>query len=135
MATHESNPYENVSVVVVEDEPHTRELIKKMLHRIGVVMVRDAHDGLDGLRVVAETRPNLVLCDIHMEPVDGFEFLKRLRALEDPLLRQTPVVFLTVDSQRDSVISAMDLKVNGYLLKPVSLWDLRLHLDAVLQQA
>jgi two-component system chemotaxis response regulator CheY len=135
VATFERNPYEDVVVLVVEDELQTRTLIKHMLHRLGVVWVKEAQDGLSGLAAVLASKPHLVLCDIHMEPFDGFEFLQRLRALGDPMLRQTPVVFLTGDRMSDSVTTAMDLKVNGYLLKPVALWDLQTHLDAALNPA
>jgi two-component system chemotaxis response regulator CheY len=134
MAASETNPYEDIRVLVIDDEAHTRTLIKAMLHQIGVVWVRDAQDGLAGLALLEDARPDLVLCDIHMEPVDGFEFLKRLRALGDTDLARTPVVFLTADRLRDSVLEAMSLHVTGYLLKPVSLWDLKVHLRAALDQ-
>jgi two-component system chemotaxis response regulator CheY len=135
MSAIERNPYEDLVVLVVEDEPQTRMLITKMLRRIGLVWIKEAQDGLSGFSEALQSRPNLVLCDIHMEPGDGFEFLKRLRDLGDPVLSRTPVVFLTADSERDAVLAARDLHVDGYLLKPVRLWDLKARLDALLKRA
>jgi two-component system chemotaxis response regulator CheY len=67
-----------------------------------------------------------------MEPVDGLSFLKALRAAKLKTVRETPVVFLTADAKRDTVLVAKELRVNGYLVKPVALSDLRARIDAVL---
>jgi two-component system chemotaxis response regulator CheY len=131
MAAFESNPYEHFAVLVIEDERQTRALIKKQLHQIGIVWVLEAADGGAGLSRVLESPPHLILCDIHMEPVGGLEFVQRLRSLENSAIRDTPVVFLTADAQRETVLIARDSRVNGYLVKPVSLWDLKTRIDAI----
>jgi DNA-binding response OmpR family regulator len=70
-----------------------------------------------------------------MEPVDGLMFLKMLRGAKLPHIRNTPVIFLTADSKRDTVLFAKDLHVNGYLVKPVAMSDLKTRIDTILKPA
>ena len=128
-----SPPYHGITVLVVEDEPNTRLLIKRLLLQIGISSVVDAADGKAGLDEVLRTKPTIILCDVHMEPVDGRQFLKTLRGLKMRQLALTPVIFLTADAQSDTVLFAKEHHVNGYLVKPVSLTDLKTRIDAVLK--
>jgi two-component system chemotaxis response regulator CheY len=129
----DGNPYERYVILVVEDEIHTRTLIKNMLRQIGVRSIVEAKEGKAALDEVLRAKPHLVLCDIHMEPVDGLTFLKLLRGAKLPNVRNTPVVFLTADAKRDTVVVAKDLHVNGYLVKPVALADLKARIDMILK--
>lgn len=119
-------------IVVIEDESFTRNLILRGLRQLGVTKIHEATDGGEGLKVVATVRPNLVLCDIHMEPVDGLGFLENLRRLPIAAIAATPVVFLTGDSEQRTVLAARQLQVNGYLVKPVSVAQLQKRIEAVL---
>jgi two-component system chemotaxis response regulator CheY len=130
----ETNPYAGVTVLVIEDEPNTRLLIKRLLLQIGIISVLEAGDGKAGLDEAMRTRPTMILCDVHMEPVDGRQFLKSLRGLKVRDLATTPVIFLTADAQTDTVLFAKEHQVNGYLVKPVSLTQLRARIDAVLKR-
>lgn len=124
--------YAGTRVLVVEDEEFTRKIIRTLLHQIGVRHYHEAADGKAGLLEVLRVRPQLVLCDIHMKPVDGLQFLKSLREAKIAAIARTPVVFLTSDSQTDTVLSAKEQAVDGYLVKPVSLIQLKRKIDAVL---
>ena len=124
--------YAAITVLVVEDEPNTRLMIKRLLLQIGISSVATAADGKAGLDETMRVRPAIILCDVHMEPVDGLTFLKTLRGLKVRSLALTPVIFLTADSQRDTVLFAKEHHVNGYLVKPVSLKDIKARIDAVL---
>lgn len=126
--------FADLTAMIIEDEAHTRELIRQMLRQLGVRNIYMAGDGTLGLREVVRVRPGVVLCDIHMQPTDGFAFLSALRALAVPGLKETPVVFLTADAQEQSVLSAKRLDANGYLVKPVSLAQLKARLAAVLKK-
>jgi two-component system chemotaxis response regulator CheY len=124
--------FPNLRVVVIEDEDYTRRIIIRSLRQLGVVKVHEARDGGEGLKVVATVRPNIVLCDIHMEPIDGMKFLEDLRQLPIPAIASIPVVFLTADAEQNTVISAKKLQVNGYLVKPVSITQLQRRIESVL---
>ncbi len=129
-----SNPYAGVTVLVIEDEGNTRLLIKRLLLQIGIISVVEAADGKAGLDEAMRTRPTIILCDVHMEPVDGRAFLKTLRGLKVRDLANTPVIFLTADAQTDTVLFAKEHHVNGYLVKPVSLTQLKTRVDAILKR-
>jgi len=125
--------YGSVKVLVVEDETHTRAIIRSMLRQIGIHTVLEATDGKAGLTEIARTRPTLVLCDIHMKPVDGRQFLKMVRETKVDWVRNIPVIFLTADAKPETVQMAKDLHVDGYLVKPVTAGDLKARIDSVLK--
>lgn len=125
--------YELLRVLVLEDETHIRQIICRLLRQIGFRLIDEASNGADGFKELLRVRPRVILCDIHMEPIDGITFLKRLRALGHPELSRIPVIFLTADTQRDTVVAAKDLRVDGYLAKPVSLKSLKDRIDHVLK--
>lgn len=108
-------------VMVVEDEPYTRRVMRGLLRQSGVRDIAEAEDGGKGFLEMLGFRPHIVFCDIHMAPVDGIEFLRIVRASENKAIATTRVIFLTADAQRDTVLAAKDLSVDGYLVKPVSL--------------
>lgn len=108
-------------VLVVDDEPFTRQLIRGLLQQLGVGSLDDAAEGEAAMASVLRRRPDLVLCDVHMRPVGGIEFLRSLRSLAIPQIARTRVVFLTADAKADTVRQARELGVDGYLVKPVSL--------------
>ena len=125
--------YGSLNILVVEDETHTRTMIKAMLRNIGVRLISEAANGRDGLIEVVNVRPNLVFCDIHMKPIDGREFLKTLRGMTAEGVQDTPVVFLTADAQRDTVAFAMDHAIDGYLVKPTSPGAIKSRIDTVMK--
>jgi len=127
------DPYAGVSILIVEDEPNTRTLIRGLLRQIGIRSVSEAAEGRAGLMELTRTRPTMVLCDVHMEPVDGRQFLKLVRSAKVDWVKDTPIIFLTADSDAETVKFAKEFHVNGYLVKPVSLTDLKNRVDAVMK--
>lgn len=132
VAFNESNSYENVRVLVLEDESHIRQIICRLLRQIGFRLIHDVADGAEGFKELLRVKPQVILCDIHMEPIDGLTFLRKLRGLGKPEFSRVPVIFLTADAQRETVVVAKDLRVDGYLVKPVSPKQLKERIDAVL---
>jgi two-component system chemotaxis response regulator CheY len=124
--------YGKVKVLVLEDELSTRRLIRQMLGKIGIPEVFECSDGLQGIQAVLENKPDIVLCDIHMSPVSGHEFLKLVREAKMDWVRTLPVIFLTSDNLSESVTWAKEGGVDGYLIKPVSILTLKARIDAVL---
>ncbi len=112
-------------VLIVEDQPYMRQTVRQTLTRLGVRHIYEAEDGGAGLKVTARVRPDLVFCDVHMEPMDGLGFLENLRDFQNPEIASTPVVFLTMDAAERTVMKSRSHAVNGYLVKPVSARRLR----------
>jgi two-component system chemotaxis response regulator CheY len=129
----DADDYKGVSVLIVEDEATTRASIRSQLRQIGIHAVAEAADGKAGLNVIARTRPTLVLCDVHMKPVDGRQFLKMVRTVKVEWVKNIPIIFLTADANPDTVSFAKEFQINGYLVKPVSVKDLKTRIDLVLK--
>jgi two-component system chemotaxis response regulator CheY len=123
-----------IRVLLLEDEAFIRETIRVMLRGFSNVEVREGVDGTEGLRLMEEGfSPDVVLCDVHMEPMDGLAFLRQLRASRDPARTTLHVIMLTAASDPETVRAAVTLGVSSYLVKPVSLKRLEERLSAALQ--
>lgn len=114
-----------LKLLVVEDEDYTRNLTIQILRNIGVRSIAEARDGKAGLMEVVRTRPDLVLCDVHMKPMDGIGFLMGLREIKVQGVDATRVIMLTADAKKDTVMLARTQSVVSYLVKPVSLAQLQ----------
>ena len=105
-----------LSVLVIEDEPHLANLLKHVLTNEGF-NVRTAKDRNE---IVAEfrrgPRPDLVLLDVMLPDVDGFEVLQKIR--QHPALETLPVVMLTAKATRDAVLNGLTGGADGYITKP-----------------
>ena len=107
-------------VVVAEDEALIRLDLVEMLTDAGYVVVGQAGDGDTAVRVVREVRPDLVLMDVKMPVLDGISAAESLAAEAI-----APIVLLTAFSQADLVERAMAAGVQGYVVKPFAMTDLR----------
>ena len=120
-------------IVVVEDESVMSTYILNNLRRIGILDLYSFTDGAAALREVIKLKPDLILTDVHMEPVGGIEFVRQLRSLPDARVSQTKVIFLSADSSSATVGEALPLGVAGYLVKPPSLSALISKIEAALR--
>lgn len=127
--------FEKLTFLVVEDQEYVRSLIVQLLKRLGVGRVLEESDGASALSLLRTTAPDFILCDIKMDPVDGLELLREVRSGKDGIGdRRLPVVFLTSDSERATVMAAIESEVDGYLVKPVSLNELKAKIISVLNK-
>ncbi len=123
----------NARVLVVEDDAVMRSFVTNALQRLGVREVKDCVDGDSALALVASFKPDVVLTDVHMDPTDGFEFVRRLREHPDHALRKTPVIFMSADSSSTTLQEALPLGTFGYIVKPPSSATLRAKLERALR--
>jgi len=103
------------TVLVVEDEPDNRLLIRMILQGDGYEVL-EAEDGAAGIAMMRAHMPDLVLLDVMMPGLNGFEVHERVSA--DPELRAIPVVMLTALAQQTDVERAVARGVQGYVTKP-----------------
>ncbi|OLP15630.1 DNA-binding response regulator [Leptolyngbya sp. 'hensonii'] len=102
-------------LLLVDDEPGLREAVQAYLEDSGFT-VRAASNAHDGWELMQQSTPDLVISDIMMPQVDGYEFLKQLR--EDPRYKALPVVFLTARGMTADRIQGYNAGVDAYLPKP-----------------
>jgi two-component system response regulator AdeR len=124
----------SINVLVVEDDLADTSLILDVLRRHPSVATAHATDAPDlALRQLANghLEPDLVLLDIRMPRLDGFEFLDRLRRI--PAMFDTPVVFLTTSAFASDVIEAKHSSACSYVVKPETYEELRKRLDKVIK--
>jgi DNA-binding NarL/FixJ family response regulator len=104
-------------ILCIEDDRETAALIAEELIDRGYEVVV-AHDGREGLAAVLRTMPDLVISDISMPVMSGFEVLERLTALA-PRLSRMPFIFLTALTDRDSELKGRQLGADDYVSKPI----------------
>ena len=102
-------------ILVVDDERHIVRLVQVNLERVGHRVV-PAFDGKEALKKVETEKPDLIVLDVMMPHMDGFEVLKRLKA--DEQTRDIPVVMLTAKAQDADVFRGWASGVDCYLTKP-----------------
>ena len=119
-------------VLVVDDEPYMRKVVRTMLMSIGVEHIHEAADAMTAIELVRAKEPHVVILDWEMPGVGGMGFMRMLRAPKTFPHADVPVIMLTGHGQRSLVVEAIKLGVNEFLLKPVSSAALRDRLTAVL---
>jgi len=116
------------TVLIVEDDPHALELVRLYLTRDGH-QVRAAADGLEGLRLAREARPDLVILDLMLPGMDGRELCRILRRESD-----VPIVMLTARVEEDDRLAGLELGADDYVTKPFSPRELAARVKAVLRR-
>ena len=102
-------------ILIIDDEPDFIEMIKMRLEANDYDVV-SAPDGIQGVEVAQEQKPNLILLDVMMPGWDGYETLRQLR--KSPETKQTPVIMLTAKGESKSIFKAQGMGSSDYLIKP-----------------
>ena len=120
-------------ILCIEDEPEMVDLIRLILNRRGFE-VTGASGGVDGLSKIRESRPDLVLLDLMMPDMDGWEVYQQIKA--DDALKNTPVIVVTAKAQSiDKVLGLHIAKVDDYIAKPFSPQELLSSVEKVLAKS
>ena len=116
------------TVLIVEDDPHSTRLVRLYLGRDGH-KVLSAADGLNGLQLAREARPDLVVLDLMLPRLDGMEVCRALR--EDSNI---PIIMLTARVEEEDRLKGLDLGADDYVTKPFSPKELAARVRAVLRR-
>ncbi|HVY09675.1 MAG TPA: response regulator transcription factor [Mycobacteriales bacterium] len=130
MPTASEGAVAEARLLVVDDEPNIRELLSASLRFAGFE-VETASDGQQALRLLGSFAPDLVVLDVMMPGVDGFDVVRRMR--QDR--HQMPVLFLTAKDATEDKISGLTLGADDYITKPFSLEEVIARIRAVLRRA
>lgn len=124
---------ESLRVLVVDDQPEVRALIRDMLAEIGVIRTFEAANGIEAIEFMQAGGDviDFIICDWNMPAMSGIDFLKQIRAVHPDL----PFLMVTGKSDKDSVLEAKDSGVSAYIRKPFSHEQLEIKMKALLMPA
>ncbi|MEM7331512.1 MAG: response regulator [Chloroflexota bacterium] len=117
------------SILLVDDEPQTRDLLRLMLKRDGYE-VFDAEDGFDALEKVKQFKPDAILLDVMMPEIDGIEVCVRIRA--DEKISDIPIIMLSARTHTEAIEIGILAGATRYLAKPIGRKDLLRNVTEVL---
>ena len=120
------------TILVVDDSPFIVDVIVTMLERGGYRTVA-AYGGEECLEILKTVTPDLILLDIMMEPVDGWETLERIK--ENPDTKEIPVLMLTARDATQDRVRGLDTGADDYLVKPFDLSELLARLRALIRRS
>ncbi len=120
-------------ILCIEDDPDIQTMIKMSLKFKGEYEVILAGDGFSGIEMAEKEIPDVILLDVMMPELDGYETCKRLKA--NPLTKDIPVIFLTARVQEKEIKKGLEMGAIGYLTKPFDPMTIKDELEAVVQRA
>lgn len=120
----------SMEVLVVDDYPTMRRIIKNLLAELGFTNVSEASDGGEALKRIPASRPGLIVSDWNMEPMTGLQLLQEVRA--DNKLKGMPFIMVTAESKTENVVAAKQAGVSNYIIKPFNADTLKKKIESVL---
>jgi DNA-binding response OmpR family regulator len=117
-------------VLLVEDEKALSSIIADTLEDEGFSILK-TFDGDEGLRLFLNKRPDILIADVMMPKMDGFEMVEKIRKTD----KTTPILFLTARSSIEDLVSGFELGANDYLRKPFKMQELIVRVKALLNRA
>lgn len=124
--------YKTFTVLVIDDQEAVRDSVRMMLRSLGFGAILEAANGESAKEQFTSRSPDLVLCDINMTPTNGFAFVKWVRMRNSGGFR-TPILFLTSHTEREVVMKAKEVGIDGFLVKPVGIADLTVRVDRAMR--
>lgn len=106
----------DAQILYIEDDPSNRLLVRRILEAEGYSMA-EAVSGLDGLELAAQMKPDLVLLDINLPEIDGYDLARRFR--ETPGLEKVPILALTANVMKGDRERSLEAGCDGYIQKPI----------------
>ncbi|WP_454727254.1 MULTISPECIES: chemotaxis response regulator CheY [Cupriavidus] len=106
----------NMKILVVDDFPTMRRIIRNLLKELGFANVEEAEDGAAGLEKVKDGSFQFVVSDWNMPNMDGLSMLQAIRA--EASLAKLPVLMVTAEAKKENIIAAAQAGANGYVVKP-----------------
>ena len=116
-------------ILIVDDDPDTVKMLNSYLRELGYTMLAAA-SAIEGLRTLFNERPNLILLDVVMPGMDGWEMAARVRELSD-----VPMIMVTAKDSEVDKLRGFNLGIDDYVTKPFSLMELSARVEAVLNRA
>ena len=131
---NESNIYNSITVLVVDDDAFSLRFVSRILQKIGISQILEAGNGEEALELMGnpDNLVDLVISDIEMPEMDGYELVRRIRYGAIPQYKKIPVLMLTGQDTEDNVKKARIHKIDGYIVKPPKIDQLETHIMGAL---
>ena len=111
---------DRLNILIVDDNPYMRVLVRDILHGFGVRNIMECNDGSAAMQELKHWPADLSFVDWMMEPLDGLDFTRLVRTASDSPNPFLPIVMLTGHTERHRIVEARDAGVNEFLAKPVT---------------
>lgn len=118
-------------IIIVDDEEHIRELLKFNLENSGYSTIY-ADNGIDALKLIKSERPQLILLDLMIPGMDGYDVCKEVR--KDNNISTTPIIMLTAKGEEFDKVLGLELGADDYITKPFSIREILARVKAVLRR-
>ena len=109
-------PDKNIKILVVDDAPTIRRILKNALKEMGYENVDEAEDGQVALQKLRKGKYDFVITDWNMPNMTGIELVQEIR--KDPDLKHLPILMVTAEAKKENIILALKSGVNNYIVKP-----------------
>jgi CheY-like chemotaxis protein len=116
-------------ILCIEDNPDNTLLFRRVLEAAGY-QLRHAKNGLDGIAIAESEEIDLILLDINLPDIDGYEIARRLRKSAKISLGKIPIIVVTANALKGDAQKALDAGCNLYLSKPIDIHALWSHIDS-----
>ena len=106
----------NMQVLVVDDFPTMRRIMKDILRQLGINNVIEAEDGVMAWELLGKQKIDFIIADWNMPKMTGIELLRKVRQSKD--YQNMPFLMVTAEAQQENIIEAVQAKVSNYVIKP-----------------
>ena len=121
-----------MSILVVDDFPTMRRIVRSLLKELGFTNVEEAEDGQEALGKLKGGSFEFVVSDWNMPNLDGLEMLKQIRA--DDGMKALPVLMVTAEAKKENIVAAAQAGANGYIVKPFTAATLEEKLNKIFEK-
>jgi CheY-like chemotaxis protein len=129
-----ASAYDHLRVLIVEDNNHMRTLLRSLMNALGIRQVIECTDGASAYAALRDRKPDFVLTDLSMKPVDGIEFTRMVRTAKDSPNPYVPIVMVTGHTERGRVEAARDAGVTEFIAKPITVQNLLLRVAEIVER-
>ena len=110
------NKLTEARILIVEDEPQINRLIELVLLSDGFYKIKKAYDGMEALKIIKEDKPDLILLDVMIPEINGFELCRQLKS--DPYLKSISIIMLTARKMEEDILEGFESGAIDYITKP-----------------
>lgn len=121
-----------MKILVVDDFSTMRRIVKNLLKQLGFENIDEAEDGAQAYTKMKDGGYGFVVTDWNMPNMDGLDLLKKVRS--DPAIKDTPMLMVTAEAEKEKVITAIQAGVNNYIVKPFTGEVLKEKMDKIFER-